>query len=322
MIAEPIEPMSDGELDEPFIAEPVPTREPAGLTARQVLAGMRNRMDQLWAFDVEYDFLQKSFVGDENLVPFGRYREAFSREKRFKTQSGQHLADCPTVFFPAAIWAWSGSLQQDFQACDPSAYIKQEKSDWVDRSFYLHSACLPTGSIEEELARSKVGCCNHTFVSDLFGPRQNWMVRPHCELVDESPCYVLTDGDRCTFWIDPSLGFSPRLLENSTGKTINGRRQTTNRTAFRDYTLVRDGFHVPWQLMTIGYDGSQDRGTRWGKEFSLITHKVRRLSINEDVDEDLFTLKYPAGTVVRDSAHTRFYRIGENDEEIKLGDWN
>jgi len=117
------------------------------------------------------------------------------------------------------------------------------------------------------------------------------------------------------------LGFSPRLLENSTGKTINGRRQTTNRTAFRDYNLVRDGFHVPWQLMTIGYDGSEDRNTRWGKVFSIITHHVRRLGINDDVDEDLFTLKYPAGTVVRDSVHRRFYRLGDNNEEIKLGNW-
>jgi hypothetical protein len=116
------------------------------------------------------------------------------------------------------------------------------------------------------------------------------------------------------------LGFAPRLLENSSGTIVSGRRQTTNRTAFRDYRSVRDGFYAPWNLMNIGYDGSQDGDTRWGKEFSLIAHHVRTLNVNEDVDEDLFTLKYPAGTVVRDSVHRRFYRLDENNEEIKLGD--
>jgi hypothetical protein len=43
--------------------------------------------------------------------------------------------------------------------------------------------------------------------------------------------------------------------------------------------------------------------------------------VNADVSDELFTLRFPAGTVVRDKAHKRFYRIGQDNEEIKIADW-
>lgn len=320
MIAEPIEPINSGEPDQWSIGEPISTRESAVLTAAQVLAGMRSRCDRVWALDVEYDFFQKSFVDDDNLVPFGKNRDAFLREKRFKSQSGQHLADCETVFFPRATWAWNEEIQQDYQAPDQSADIRPQKYDWVDSSLYLHNACLPVGSVRDELSRLK-GTCRCTYITELFRTRRNWTLRPNLELIDGIPCHVLTDGDQYTFWVDPELDFATRQLASSTGKTIGTRRQTTSRTAFRDFRAIRDGFHAPWQLAVTGYDGSQEGESRWGKQFSLIVYEVRNFAINVDVDEDLFTLHYPARTVVRDAAHMRFYRLGDDHEEVQLGDW-
>jgi hypothetical protein len=45
------------------------------------------------------------------------------------------------------------------------------------------------------------------------------------------------------------------------------------------------------------------------------------MAVNVDVSDELFTLQFSPGTVVRDQAHKRFYQLGDNNEEIKLGDW-
>lgn len=321
MIAEPIEPFNEFALRPSSQLIPLMLADgPAKLNAAQILAGMRHRFDRLAAFEVECDFVQKSFQGDDKLVPFGRSHYAFSGHKRFSSQSGQHLENSPCIF-PHAVSAWNGTVQQRYQTFDKSAYLEAEKDDWVDFSFYLNNAAIPIGSVDEEIARLRPSC-QRTYIFELFEPRRSWKVLPELEIVDDAICHVLLDSDQLKLWIDPELGFAVRLLEYSWGKIVNGRRQILSRTEFRDFRSTRGDFYASFQINMAGYDRMRNVESPSGELFSISNYNVRKVAANSDVDDELFTLKYPLGTVVRDKADQRFYRVGDNDEQITLGDCN
>ncbi|HEX4415110.1 MAG TPA: hypothetical protein VH107_15845, partial [Lacipirellulaceae bacterium] len=246
MIAEPIKPIDKIETDDlSFGSLAIPTDMPAILSAAQVVAGIRKRFDQLWALEVEDEFLTESFEDNDRLVPFGRHHYAFSGCKRLNSQSGQFVENGPCLF-PCGVWAWNGSLQQNLQAFDQCAYLSAKKYDWVDKSFYLSNAGIPVGSLDEEIKRLK-NSCMRTWVIELFDSRRRWKVLSNLEIVDGAHCHVLVDGGQYKMWIDPSLGFAARLFEIYLHAAASkAERPLLNRVVYRDFRHMHDDFWAPW----------------------------------------------------------------------------
>jgi hypothetical protein len=298
-----------GEVLAGHIAVPEPTNAPAKLTFSELRDALRHRYDDLTALEIEYVFDVKSFDGDLDRVPNGYEHFAFSADKRFKAQSGTH--DGKEVY-PHAIWAWNGEIQQSLHPIDEQAYIEAEKQDWLDSDMYLSNAGIPVESLDAEWNRVKQSCCR-PWVHHLFDGRWHWEVMPKLEIVDGCHCHLLVANGRLRVWVDADLGFAIRFLE----------WPDLARSAFRDFRRIGNAMWLPWRTETVQYTRahSSPGPSESNQPAYTAVHEIQRMAVNADVSDELFTLQFSAGTVVRDQAHKRFYQIGDNNEEIKLGDW-
>jgi len=303
------------------IGLPVRTDLPAALTFKQLREAVRHRFDPLNALEIEYVFEQWRIEDDDRNVPYGEKHFAFSGPKRFKAQS---IIELDGSYVPVShIWAWDGAVQQSFQCRSNDAYIKVERDNWTDHDIYLNNVGIPVVSPEEDWKRAKPTCSRSWLHLLLFDRRWRWTVLPHLEVVDGAACYVIESKGRERLWLDPTLDFAARLYENRWhGRNLKDDDwPVMNRTAFRDFRLANNGIWLPWRYELVGYNFDRSYDVPFGQPWSTVVSEIRRAAVNEDVPDSLFTLQYPAGTVVRDAVRKRFYRVGENGEEVSMGDW-
>ncbi len=307
MIAEPYEPDLSTAESRPnrAIEAPVPTNETAYLSVEQLHDFMRRRFDRLWALDIEYVFNAESYCENTRHVTFGRTRYAFRHEKRLKIQSNKHEG---SLVYPSYTWAWNGDLQQDFHARFKDAYQKPEKSDWLNSDIYLCNACIPCGSVEDEYTATK-NTCTIPLLQRVFDARWRWKVLPKLEAVEGAPCHVIESNDRVRLWVDPALDCAVRFVAWG----------NMSRVALRDFRLMADNIWMPWRTEAVGYNSNSPSPVP-NEAHRASVHIVKAMTVNDEVPESLFTLNYPTGTVIRDVVSKRFYRLGNNLEQIKLGE--
>jgi hypothetical protein len=146
-------------------------------------------------------------------------------------------------------------------------------------------------------------------------------VLPQLELVDGAHCHVVKVGTQQKIWIDPMIGFAVRFCEFYRWSPIPLKLVLSYQCVQRDFRCHRDDIWLPWRLEYLSFEANRAGFMSSGIRSRFSIDEVQKLAVNGDVSDNLFNMQYPHGTTVCDSVNRKFYRIGDNGEEIKLGDW-
>src|SRR3989304_8847072 len=98
-------------------------------------------MDKVKAVEVDYIINTETFKGEDKIIPWVHQHFAFSAEKRFKAQSGPCRDE--NYVYPHGVWAWDGSLQQEYSPESRDARLEAEQNTWTNFDFYLSHAGIP-----------------------------------------------------------------------------------------------------------------------------------------------------------------------------------
>jgi hypothetical protein len=157
-----------------------------------------------------------------------------------------------------------------------------------------------------------------------FDWRWRWRVLPNLEVVDGAPCCVVESKGKDRLWLDPALNFAARFYEIHwrDAKLKFDDWPVMSRLAIRDFRRATNGFWFPWryEMAQYAFDHSHDGPV--GEPSLIGISEIRRIAVNDEVPDSLFTLQYPPGTVVRDAVRQHFYRVGENGEHLTISNWN
>jgi len=297
--------------------QPLPVDLRANYAPAELREGLRQRFGKIKALEIDYIFHTQCFEGEDDIVPWGHHHFAFSAEKRFKAQSGPCCDG--EYLYPHYVWAWDGKLQQTFHPDCENAYLEAEQDTWTNCDLYLSNAGILADSLEVERANSK--SCSMPWIRRILNSTDRWQVQNGLESVDGAPCHVVQIGNRHKIWLDHAVDFAVRFRESYRRRHPFSQWQLIGRSAYRDYRCLAENLWLPWRLESIAFESNPASIDRSEQRARYSIHEAQKLAANADVPESLFTLQFPVGTVVRDKAHRRFYRLGENGEETKLGEW-
>ncbi len=301
------------------ITLPTPTELPASLSPDELRECLRRRYDKLKALEVEYTFNNQVFGGEDRIVPCGRLHFAFSAEKRFKAQSSP-CRDGEFVY-PHGVWAWDGKVQQTYESESQDAFLDGEQKAWTNCDFYLRTAGIPIGSLEDELANSTKACRPPPWIHRIMGSTDRWRVQSQLELVDGAHCHVVQLGYRHKIWLDPVIDFAIRFRESYSRRHVLSNWRIIGRYAYRDFRCFADDIWLPWRLESVQYEPNPAAIRKDEQRTRYCIDEAQKLAVNAEVPDSLFSLQFPPGTVVRDKANRKFYRLGDHGEEIKMGEW-
>jgi hypothetical protein len=289
--------------DRADIALPTTTDEPAILTRQQLRKGVRDRFHGLRAFEVEYASYQRSFEGDESIVPHSWRHFAVKDEKRFTAHSNSRIR------------AYDGN--KTCHIAGAMIFLKRgkQKQPSLDQDGFLGTVEIPLAGTSRRRALRTISY----WLTDLNTVVLGWRVLRRLELVDGVPCHVLDSrrmGQR--LWIDPKTGFAIRFREwyVPSRKASANERAVYCRCAYRNFSRVGNRVWLPWRIETVWYSSDFKLHAGQQKPKLVARYEVRRLAVNEDIPDSLFTPQLHAGALVVDYVRTRRYRIGENNEEI------
>ena len=240
--------------------------------------------------------------------------------KRFKAQSNAAVYE--PFFYPDVVWAWDGQVQRTHNPRNQNGYVESEFEQFSDLDLYLGKVRIPLRRDEPNVAARRPTCVppwEYTLNDDAL----DWEALPQLEVVDGAACHVLQSNRQEKIWIDAEIGFGIRFREfcRRLRDASSEKWPVSGQSAFRDYRLAGGEIWLPWRIEVVTYVTDPAFDLTYGLPASSSVYEVQRIAINAEVPDSLFSLQFPPGTVVRDKANRKFYRLGDQGEEIKLGDW-
>ena len=307
-----------GELG--LILLPTPVNTTASLISDELRAGLLGRYERLRALEIEYTQNTRSFDGDELRIPCGQHHFAFLDNKRFKAQSNAALRE--PFFYPDVVWAWDGQVQRTHNPRNQSGYVESEFEQFSDLDLYLGNVGIPLGRDQPNVAArrpTRIPPWEYTLNDDSL----DWEVLPKLEVVDGAACHVLQSNRKEKIWIDPEIGFGIRRREfyRRLRDALREKWPVSGQSAFRDYRLAGGEIWLPWRIEVVTYVTDPAIDLAYERPAFSSVYEVQRIAINAEVPDRLFSLQFPPETVVRDKANRKFYQLGDQGDEIKLGDW-
>jgi len=310
---------SFGQGKSPEIAPPQPTDKPATLTFTQLRDGVRQYYQKLKALEIEYDMITEVVSpepGLSTIVPRKRQHFAFKGEKRFASQSAPPRGKATAPFETDLTLAFDGKANYQYQPPQKQGSIDGSKRSFVDICPYVHALGIP---IRDE-DRSLVSEADNFLPFALDRADLEWTVNPKLEMVDGVECHVLESKGKQRIWIDPTSGYAMRFREFR--QYIEDKPATQwplfERYGFRKYRQVADGVWLPERIEIVTFTPARSPENLWNRAKWSIVHEAKRLAVNENVADALFTLSFPPGTLVDDTIRNRCFRIGKSNEEVDL----
>jgi hypothetical protein len=142
-------------------------------------------------------------------------------------------------------------------------------------------------------------------------PRSGFELKREMEPIDGHDCYVITWPNRLKMWVDPTVNYWIRKLEN-----YNGGPNPQWRFRLGEFKEVIPDVWLPMrfkqEILVIGIDGQPEK---IGQPIVTTHGEVLEISINEVKDEDFF-VEIPAGTLVIDRINHRDYQLPANVDDV------
>lgn len=299
------------------VGVPEKTEQPAVLTFVQIRESIRSYYGRLTALEVDYQQRSRSIRSVEQIVPTMNYHFAMKNEKRYKAQSEGDTAARKQAAQQPLTLAYDGNVEQSFRPADKLATIVAQKQDFTDIDAYTQTLAIAATDSE----RASVGSSSFFMPSALDAPDCEWRVQATLERFDGADCHVLVEakhGQRIL--VDAKLGCAMRFREIA--QAIDGAPVSSwplqTRYAFREYKLCADNLWMPMAIHFVAYVSTRAPENLWNRPSIQSSLVAKRIAVNDEVQDSLFTLNYPIGTQVNDQVHGRFYRIGDAYQEIDM----
>jgi hypothetical protein len=302
------------------IALPQPTNKPATLSFEQLRQGIRQYYQRLRAVEVESEqrtaTLSSPEPGLHEAVPRTLYHFAYKGEKRFFSESAPLRGKADPPLQTQLTMAFDGEEERDLQPSNKKGSIFGRRQEFANTCPYLQCLGIPLKDAE----RALVSETDYFLPFALDNATLDWSVRPTLELIDGVECHVLKSKFKQGIWIDPKTGYGMRFREIY--QRIDGKPSDQwplmTRHRFDSYQKVADAVWLPQRIEILAYYSARAPANLWNRANYHITHEAKKLGVNEQVEDGLFKLTFPAGTLVNDLVRKRLFRIGKADEELDL----
>jgi hypothetical protein len=253
-----------------------------------------------------------TFSSENDFIPL-KLHFAMKGEKRLRAQSfGGALKDAVNGT-PEMILAYDGQGESAYLPENATANVTLEKQPMTDQDPYCNALGLPISDAE----RASVTTNRFLLPTALEIAECEWKVQPTVEIVDGAECHVLESNQHQRIWVDPAIGFAVRFREIRFD--VPGRPSKdwplSSRFAFQDYRR-EDDIWLPTKVEVVSYPTTRAPENLWNQPTMKAVYTVDKLAVNDSVQDSLFKLTYPKGTMVYDKVAKRAYRIGDNNEEL------
>lgn len=188
--------------------------------------------------------------------------------------------------------------------------IFPEKKPVVENGDYFCSEVLSIPLTDMQRATADNSWYYPSCLRDPLNARAKYRVteathKGHTCLLLEAPGY-----DK--IWVDPKVGYSPRLRERYFGPDTNA---LIVRDESDDYREVAPGLWIPFRWTREYFPTLNNPKEMWNKPHLEMTLVVEQLTVNQLTDAD-FAVTLPAGGFVRDHRVGKIYRLPGKSSDV------
>jgi len=311
--------MAFGQGRSQVIALPQPTEKPATFAFEQLRDGIRQYYREIKAIEVEYEQttdVVSAEPGDEHVIPRAMHRFASRGEKRLCCGSYPPRGKAGATLELGSTHAFNGDYYQVYTPAEKTGFIARSKDPFVDSDAYMRALAIPVSDRDG----SFVSRTEYFFPYVLDHADFEWKVSPKLEIVDGAECHVLESKFRQRIRVDPRIGYAMRFRERYWPVKDRPANQLPLgvRNLFSSYRQLADGIRLPQRIDSVQYTSPSLPENLWNRVRFVVVRQAAKLAINEQVEDSLFTLSFPSGTVVTDTIRNRAYRIGSANEELDV----
>lgn len=298
-------------------ALPEKTDRPARLTIEQIRDSLRAYYASLSALEVEYKTSNRSQELGDQLIPVLNMHFAMKGEKRYRAQSVDGVGPDDPAAAQALTLAYDGAVEQSLIPVQKRASIVKQKQQITDQDAYVQALAIPVTDSE----RASVASSAMFLPYALDSPDRQWHVEPELEKFDGAECHVLVERkSQQRILVDEKLGCAMRFREirQQIPEPVAEGPPLHSRYAFSKYQKCNNELWLPMRIDIVEYVSNRQPRDLWNRPFIESSHVAKRIALNSEVQDALFTLRYPPGTEVRDFARGKYYRIGDAQREVDM----